>query len=237
MELEGVIVCKDYSDFLEHTLPENLHHFKRLVVVTHWDDKKTQSLCHKYSIDCVQTDVFHKEGAKFNKGRGINLGLAHLKGDGWFLQLDADTVVPHNLLNMLHKAELDKKNLYGADRFNVYGYEKWMKFKHKCIPHYSSHYFVEPLSDFPLGARIIHREHGYCPIGYFQLWHSSMGKKYPIYTGTAEHSDVLFACQWSRAQRILLPEVIVYHLESEVGPKPMGANWQGRQTSLFEEKV
>lgn len=231
MNLEGVIVCKNYGDFLAETLPENLDQFDRLVVVTHPDDKETQAVCKRYSVICVTTTCMHDEGDSFNKGRAINLGISHLRGTGWILHLDADIVLPHHFRDMLHRARLEEKNLYGADRVNVIGYKHWQKFKHKRLPHHSQGYFVEPIAEFPVGARIVHHEHGYTPIGYFQLWHSSLHKRYPIHQGTAEHTDVLFAAQWARRDRVLLPEVIVCHLESE--PAAMGTNWNGRRTKRF----
>lgn len=233
MKIEAVIVCKDYSDFLEHTLPENMQHLDRVVIVTHPNDQATRALCSKYGVDCVTTECMHEDGDAFNKGRAINLGLGHLRGTDWILQMDADIVLPHGFRNLLHRAKLRPENLYGSDRVNVYGFEHWQEHKHKRVPHYSHRYFVEPIKEFPIGARIIHSEHGYCPIGFFQLWHRSQGKKYPINQGNAEHTDVLFACLWPRHQRVLLPELICYHLESSTGPQPMGANWNGRKTKLF----
>lgn len=233
MKIEAIIVCKDYSDFLEHTLPENIQHFDRTVVITHPDDKRTQGLCSKFSVECVQTTVMHDDGDRFNKGRAINLGLGHLRGLDWILHIDADILLPHGFRNMLHRSKLHTSNLYGADRVNVYGHDHWEKHKEKLVPHYSSRYFVQPPKEFPLGARIIHDEHGYTPIGYFQLWHKSQGKRYPINQGNAEHTDVLFSVQWPRANRILLPEVIVCHLDSESGPAPMGTNWGGRKSRHF----
>lgn len=233
MILEGVIVCKDYSDFLEHTLPENLQYFDRLVVVAHPCDRATIDLCNRYSVDVVLTESMHEYGAKFDKARAINIGLGHLKGEDWILHLDADIVLPHRFRHLLWRAQLDRKNLYGADRVNVYGYDYWMAHKAKTIPHHTHRYFVEPPREFPLGARIVHQDHGYAPIGFFQLWHATAGKKYPIVQGNAENTDVLFAIQWPRANRVLLPEVFVYHLDSEKGPKPMGANWNGRTTPHF----
>lgn len=47
----------------------------------------------------------------------------------------------------------------------------------------------------------------------------------------ADRTDVLFAAQWPRAKRALLPEVAVYHLESE--PADQGTNWGGRRTARF----
>ncbi len=235
MRIEAVVVCKDYSDFLEHTLPNNMQYLDRLVVVTHPQDKETIALCRKYGAECVKTEAMHEDGDAFNKGRAINIGLGHFRGHEWFLHLDADIVLPHNFRNLLHRAKLRPENLYGADRCNVYGFEHWERNKDTLRPHYAERYFVEPPKAFPLGARIIHDEHGYCPIGYFQLWHANQGKKYPINQGNAEHTDVLFACQWPRHQRVLLPEVLVYHLESGQGPVPMGANWNGRRTPLFKK--
>lgn len=229
MKLEGVIVCKDYADFLEESLPENMQFFDRLVVVTHYGDKKTQALCSKLSVDCVQTECMHDNGDAFNKGRAINLGLGHLHQSDWVLHLDADIVLPHNFRTLLGHARLQKENLYGCDRVNVYGYDHWQKNKHKRVPSHAHRYFVEPPKEFPLGARIIHHEHGYVPIGFFQLWHGP--RRYPITQGNAEHTDVLFACQWPRRQRVLLPEVIVCHLDS--GNGNMGQNWNGRQTPPF----
>lgn len=229
MKLEAVIVCHNYADFLEHTLPENMQFFDRLVVVTGYSDKATQHLCSKFGVDCIQTDVMHDHGAKFNKGRAINLGLGHLLQQDWVLHLDADILLPHDFRKLLQHARLHKENLYGADRLNVSGYDHWHKHKHRRIPSHAHRYFIEPPKEFPIGARIVHFEHGYVPIGYFQLWHGT--RRYPINQGNAEHTDVLFACQWPRYQRILLPEVVVYHLMT--GSGHMGENWDGRQSPPF----
>lgn len=235
MHLEAVIVCKDYSDFLSETLPQNLPYIDHLVVVTHPDDKATIALCNRYSVNCVQTTCMHEDGDLFNKGRAINLGLGHTSGKGWLLHLDADVVLPHRFRDLLYRAKLQPSKLYGADRVNVFGYARWLALKAELDsgPHYADRYFVSTPDGHALGARIIHHEHGYLPIGYFQLWHAGLGKRYPIHQGSAEHTDALFAAQWSRWDRILLPEVLTYHLDSLPGPSPMGANWHGRKTPIF----
>ena len=229
--IEAVIVCKDYGDFLAHTLPENLNHFDHIVVVTHHSDKLTKSICAKYSVECVEAHVFDEDGARFNKGRAVNVGQSHLKKPDFIVHMDADIVMPSRFRNMIEKTKLNESYIYGCDRVNVYGWEKWLEVKEQTTPHYKDFWFVKPPSDLQICSRIIHREHGYVPIGFFQMWHKSQNKKYPIYEGTAEHSDVLFAIQWHRTQRILLPEVFVYHLES--GKHKMGENWYGRKSKNF----
>lgn len=234
MKIEAVVVCVNYSDFLAKTLPENLEQLDRLVIVTHPSDKATQALCNKFGVDCLKTEVMHDEGDSFNKGRAINLGLSHLRHEGFLLHLDADVLLPHNFRTRLRQAKLDKGNIYGADRLNIVGWEKFHSIE--LAPQFQYRYLVVPNEGLSLGARLLHNEYGYCPIGFFQLWHSSMARNYPIINGSAEHSDVLFAVQWERRNRILLPEFFVYHLESE--KSPMGANWKGRTTKPFapEEK-
>lgn len=232
MTIEAVIVCKNYSDFLEHTLPENLQHLDRIVVVTHPDDKATQALCTKYGVDCLDTTVFHEDGDRFNKGRAINLGLSHLRHSDWLLHLDADILLPHRFREMLKKAKLDPKNIYGADRQNITGFDHYETNKHKLRPQFQYRCLVIPQKEFPHGARLLHNEYGWMPIGYFQLWHANQRRNYPIINGSAEHADVLFSVQWPRERRLLLPEFYVYHLESEKD-SPMGANWNGRTTKPF----
>lgn len=231
MKIEAVIVSHNYSDFLQHTLPEALQHIDHIVVVTTPGDKKTRALCSHYSVDCIDTEVFFENGDKFNKGRGVNLGLSHLRHDDWLLHLDADILLPHRFRDMVWRAKLDKSNIYGADRLNVKNYETYIKNQSKLRPQFQHKCLINPVSDFNVGSRLVHNEYGYCPIGYFQLWHSSANRKYPINQGSAEHTDVLFAVQWARKNRILLPEIFVTHLESESAP--MGANWRGRQTKPF----
>lgn len=233
MKLEAVIVCHNYSDFLAHTLPENLPHFDRLVVVTHPSDFKTLDVCSRFSVDVVKTTQMHDYGDVFNKARCIDLGLAHLVKDDWVLHIDADIVLPHNFRNLLKHARLVPGNLYGADRMDVYGYDCWMRNKEKCRPSFTRRFLVTAPREFTLSARLLHAELGYMPIGYFQLWHGSEHKRYPLNQGSAEHTDVLFAAQWAREQRQLLPEVICYHLESVERPGSMGTNWNGRRTPHF----
>jgi hypothetical protein len=231
--LEGVIVCWQFDDFLEETLGKNLGHFDDLVVVTSHDDRRTPEVCRRHSVHCVATDVLDGSwDARFNKGAAINIGLANLSHRGWLLHLDADIVLPDCFRTMLAKEPLDAECLYGADRLNVVGWEAWQnlkghdacrrQFQYRCLVQNSGH---------PLGARLVHREYGYCPIGYFQLWHASTGRRYPHNSGSAEHSDVAFALQWPLSCRRLLPGVLCYHLASQLAA--MGADWQGRQTKRF----
>lgn len=232
MIIEAIIVSHNYGDFLAETLPRNLQGLDNAVVVTHPQDRATKILCNKLGVNCVETDVMHYKGDAFNKGMAIGLGLAHLRHEGWLLHLDADILLPDRFRNALQLSYLNPKNIYGADRLNIRNYENWKKNKNKRRPQWQHGCLTMPVPEFPIGARLVHDVYGYCPIGFFQLWHSSVKRKYPIAQGSAEHTDVLFAVQWPRENRILLPEFFVYHLESEQAS--MGANWQGRKTKEFK---
>lgn len=232
MRIKAVTVCVNYADFLAHTLPENLPLVDSLVVVTTPEDAATQRLCRRLSVECIDTREFVHGGAKFNKGRGINHGLMHLPAGGWRLHLDADIVLPPTLRRMLARHPLDRSCIYGADRLNVVGFDAWQKVKRKAQEQFH-HYCLVSAHDglASIGTRLVHNELGWCPIGYFQLWHSSARRRYPVNCGAAEHSDVVFAAHWPREKRVKLPEFFVYHLESERAA--MGANWQGRTTRPF----
>lgn len=240
MKIDCVIVCKDYSDFLAETLPANLAHLDDITVVTHPDDKKTQAVCAKYSVDCVKTEVFGEFGHSFNKGKAINVGLDNITSGDWVLHLDADIVLCQDFRRMLTMAQLDKANIYGCDRINVYGFAAWQTLKLQLGRHYQDKWFIDPgfchagavPDSTRLGARVIHKEYGYVPIGFFQLFHSGVGARYNYKRGAAAGTDVMFPCQWPRAKRVLLPEIVVYHLDSEA-THGIGTNWKGRQSRPF----
>jgi hypothetical protein len=235
--LEAVIVCLNYGDFLAETLPVNLGQVDRLVVVTSPADLVTREVCRKWSVECVTTDIFGEKGEPFNKGAAINVGLGALRQLGWILQLDADIALPLTFRNMLDKAFLQPDCIYGAERLNVVGYARWEKLRNAWFkePQFSYRFLVSTPADLPLGATVIHKQWGYTPIGYFQLWHSRYMRehelRYPETEGSAECTDVQWAIRWPRVKRQLLPTVKVYHLESE--PAPLGANWHGRTTKPF----
>lgn len=241
MRVEGIIICKDYSDFLEVTLQENVGQLDDVVVVTHQDDKKTQEVCNKFSVHCVTTPVFHEHGSSFNKGAAINAGLDNIRGDDWVLHMDADIVLCKDFRRMLVGAQISPENIYGADRLNIYGYDNWLKIKPLLQRHYQDRWFVDPgfchANKVPdgirLGARVVHKEVGWVPIGYFQLFHSSHGRRYNHKRGAAAGTDIGFPAQWPRKNRVLLPDVVVYHLDSEP-THHIGLNWKGRRSKPFK---
>jgi hypothetical protein len=238
--LEAVVICVDYADYLEETLPYLLPHVDDLVVVTTPDDLRTKTVCHRYSVRCLETRCFHDQGEPFNKARGINFGLAHLKLDGWVLHIDADTVLPPRTRYMLAETTLDARKLYGADRVHCVGRAAWDAWKARPWVHPEWRCLVHaPGDNWKLGSRIVHMDHhGYCPIGFFQLWHpaGSGVDRYPeVGQVTAEHSDVRHAIRFDRARRQLLPEIITIHLETKDkgDNRSMGQNWSGRKTPEF----
>jgi hypothetical protein len=234
MKIEAVVVCVDYADFLSETLPHNLPHFDRTLVITAPHDVETQELCRRLSVPYYATNVFYKDGDKFNKARGIDFGLSYLRWNDWVVHLDADVYLPPMTRNVLEWRRLDPESIYGVDRVNCVGYEAWKAF---AAERHLGHDFmcrvkVPGGGGMPLLDRIAIREYGgYIPIGYFQMWHGSHGRRYPIAKGDAEHTDVLHAIQWDEGHRHLIPEIIAVHLMSE--PAPLGANWKGRTTARF----
>lgn len=242
MRLEAVTVCVGYADFLAETLPLNKPHFDRLLVVTTPDDVDTQRICSYHHVECLITTAFTDLGGTFRKGAGINAGLQKLK-DGrnagaWVAHLDADIALPAQTRQTLENAKLDPTLVYGIDRLNVIGYDRW---RQQCINpriQQETDRCLVHLSDYPIGARLnVPKLGGWAPIGFFQLWnpfHSGVSS-YPTDNDGADRTDMLFACQWPRAKRGFLPEIVAWHLESE--PVPMGTNWAGRKTAPFVQRT
>lgn len=233
MNLQAVTVCVNYSDFLAETLPMNIRHFDRFVVVTSPEDLETQRLCDYYNVECVITDVIGSRWGDFEKGKGINAGLGFLDLDGsWLLHLDADIALPPRARSLLDRADLDRRVLHGADRLRVPSWEAWRG--HQALPavqHEGYHVVLDAFqviprfNSWPMG--------GYAPPGYFQLWHPEATgvRSYPENHNGADRTDMIFCEGWPRQRRALLPEIAVYHLESE--PAAQGTNWDGRQTDRF----
>jgi hypothetical protein len=231
--LEAVVVCDHYSDFLRNTLPENKHLFDRMVVVTSAEDKDTRRLCEFYHVECVPTDVLGTRWGTFCKASGINVGLSALSMEGWVVHLDADIWLPPLTRKLLQAANLDPSMVYGADRFIVKGFRAWDRFKELPALQQEAGAYIH-MGAFPVGTRVM-QEHfgGYIPIGFFQLWHPGQSKvrRYPGESNNAGRTDLLFAAQWPRAKRALIPEVVGYHLESVNAQ--FGGNWNGRKSAPF----
>jgi hypothetical protein len=233
MKIEAVIVSVDYGDFLAYSLPANKRHFDNLVVVTAPHDEHTKAICAYHHVRCVETDEFYQGNDPFNKAKGINYGLAHLALDGWVVHLDADIVLPPRARELLHKIELDPAVIYGLDRIMCPSFEAWQEFVSNPEQQHTDEVFVTA-NAYQLGSRVARLDRdGYVPIGFFQMWHPARSgvTRYPVQHGTAGRTDMLFAMQWPRRRRALIPEIVAIHLESEAAL--CGTNWRGRQTKPF----
>lgn len=233
LKIEAVITCVSYGDYLAWTLPANKQHFNRMVVVTRPDDQLTQQLCAYYHVECYPTYDWHRNDDAFNKAKGINYGLSKLAKDGWVVHMDADIYLPPRSRSILQRISLAPQCLYGVDRMECWSFADWIKFLSAPPLQHEWEIFVHN-RPFPLAVRIAKLDRdGYVPIGYFQLWNPSGSGvyHYPEHHTTAARSDMLFAMQWTRDRRHLIPEIIATHLESERAA--MGANWNGRATRAF----
>ena len=232
-QLEAVIVCDGYPDFLAQTLPHNKQLFDKIVVVTSYEALQTRRICEHWHVQCVMTDDLQTRKGLFCKGKGINAGLNALGKAGWVAHIDADIFLPPQTRLLLQNAQLDPSMLYGIDRFLVRGHQEWLEFIEQPRLQHESETYIH-LNAFPLGTRVMHHyAGGYVPIGFFQLWNPTVSgvTSYPEDHTDAGRGDTLFAQQWPRAKRSLLGELVGYHLESEDARN--AANWCGRKTSYF----
>jgi hypothetical protein len=239
MKLEALVVCVDYSDFLTWTLPNNKQYFDNMVVVTTSRDIRTQKLCEFWHVKCVISDSCYADGAEFNKGNMINAGLLALAGDGWVVHLDADVWLPTRFREIVTGLNLDPDGLYTADRLMCTSFMDWLRFLYTPRVQFENNIFVHA-GPFPLGTRVARMSQeygGWIPIGFFQMWNQGKLKLvYPCNHADAARTDVLFTKQFDRANRHMLSELFVIHLEAAAQQK-MGTNWEGRKAPLFGADV
>lgn len=234
MNLEIVIPCVNYGDYLAETLPHTMPLFDRVIVVTSKADKETQEVARKCSCTYYATDVWFRDGGQFNKYAGLAFGLSFASvHNTWVGVLDADTYLPPVARQVLERKLTDPACIYGVDRLNCVGYDRWRSHLGVSNPGHDYCCRVPVPHGMPLGERIALREHGgWLPIGYFQMWHASSGRRYPTRVqGDAEHNDVLHAMQWEPHERILIPELLAIHLMADNAP--LGSNWKGRKSPRF----
>lgn len=228
LRLEAVTVSVGFDDLLDITLGVNHPQLDSLIVITAHDDRKTQGVCNKHGVTCVQTDLFYKNGRNFNKGAAINAGFGYFQYHGWRMHIDADIALPDNFRRMLfNHTHLNKRTLYGCDRVDVIGdeIERFLHVRHRKPQHI--HKALVTTHDRPIGGRFVSPLHGYLPLGFFQLWHADCQKDYPYSLGTAAHDDTMFSSLWPSANRTHLPSVVVHHLCAR---EPVwGENWDGNR--------
>ncbi len=227
LRLEAVTVSVDFDDMLDVTLAVNHPHLDTLIVVTSHEDKKTQAVCHKHGAICVQTDLFSKNGRKFNKGAAINAGFNYFQYFGFRLHIDSDIMLPDNFRRLLfNHHHLATDTIYGADRVDVIGRDE-IDAVRSGGPQHRHKVLVESQQARKIGARFLCPLNGYLPLGYFQLWHAKCQKAYPYSLGTAAHDDTMFSALWPRNRRQVLPGVLVYHVLER--PARWSENWEGQR--------
>ncbi|WP_197454673.1 class I SAM-dependent methyltransferase [Stieleria varia] len=213
--IEAVVVSVNYSDYLAQTLPILMRYVDQAVVVTDHDDPETARVVSRNpGAKVVKTDQFYRNGARFNKGAAINVGLKELHRDNWVLLLDADIGITQPI-----PIPQDRRTIWGVTRRKVVGPERF----HKAM--------LVGADDLPK-LNLIHMHDGYTPIGFFQMWHWPTCPQWmPENYGDASTSDIELACRWPAQRRRLIPGFDVLHLETN--DMEQGINWHGRVTRRF----
>ena len=130
--LEAILVCINYSDFLSEIIEQNSKIFDSYIVVTEKEDIETIELCEKYknnNVICVISENKNKNGAIFNKGALLNDGIKHLKYNEYIMFTDSDCLFPPNLRNFIPFNKLNPNSLYGGYRGFIWDYNDWILFK------------------------------------------------------------------------------------------------------------
>lgn len=204
----SVTTCVNYDDILAITLPRNVKHFRKCVVVTSYEDERTAKLVYGIrGAQLFRTDAFTRNGAFFNKGAAIEEAFDVLGRSGWILLVDADILLPQ-----VFEPELPDKNvIYGAHRYQLpegsldFGGD-WTRWK----------WTWESPTEPPA-------------VGYFQLFHAdaTVLQSRPWYPTHSVHAalEMGFTDKFSEAR--WLPDPVLH-----IGAP--AENWFGRATSRLD---
>ena len=224
--LRAIIVCVDYADLLNITLPYNQHHFKEILIVTSTKDRATNYVVNKHSVPVFKTDAFYANGAAFNKFAALELGLDHFGREGWLCIMDADVLWPKNIDWEFLAPE---SNVPQNDKFKVCPGSLYTPRRRMCIdiPDNIPH---EPYwKTYPLH----HQEVEFA--GYTQIFHAKDRHlpQPPWHECNWRHAggpDSFFQKLWPESNKVR-PPFEVLHLG------PAGKNWCGRVTQTISGEV
>jgi hypothetical protein len=213
--LTGICICVNYDDFLSITLPENMKHFDKYIIVTSEKDTKTIQLVKDYAlenkqVELLKTELFYLNGASFNKGAAIRraqTSISRNKQIQWICIIDADIVLPPDFRDICKKQCKNIHLLYGAKRVNYDTYDDYIN--NKCAN-----------ADDPGGG---------IGIGYLQIYYQTISKPklYSTRYQTAGTCDMDFKRLWPSPKQWRDIGVNVKHLGES------WRNWQGRITKSF----
>jgi hypothetical protein len=232
--LEGITICVDYADYLEHTLPYIKNHFDKFVVVTTEKDLATQKVCDDNGIEFVITNRLYEDDAKFNKGKGLNDGFKKLSKSDWIVVLDSDIILKSDFRDKINSELhlLNKEVLYGTKRMKFRYYEDYIKWKET-------------------GETKMWEGDPVICSGFFQLFNANSTKidKSCIYPETVKSAlgDITFRSKWDEKTEWKKTESIDYvlhlphsqHLEVDKNGDKVKClrNWYGRKTLPFNQQT
>jgi len=225
MQISVAVPCVGYADFLNLTLPHTAREFGSVTVITTSTDVDTLQCARAHSVPVHVTNAWYDGGASLDKAAALNAWLDSLPSNPelWMLTLDADILVPTEVLHDLHT--LDTRYLYGVPRrlckqlneWNAFaaGQREWESFPVDSPPVFNGKLWGR----HPTGNVA-------ATCGYFQLWHASnsVGDKRFTHCPTAAYYDIAFALSFGEEHRVNLADREVLHLG------PTGSNWAGRQS-------
>lgn len=213
MKFRGIVICVEYDDLLQITLPSNIHYFSECCVITSLNDSRTIELCESIpNVKVFRTDAFTRYGAKFNKGLAMEEGLEFFGKSDWMVIWDADCIFPMELT----LPELEVGKLYGPNRLIFDDVKKW----YRNSPNHNWR-IAKPTVDieFP---------------GFFQLFHADdpvLASTPYWYDPTFIHAgggDCYFQQLWAPQNKVRL-NFNVLHL----GPRDV--NWFGRTSERVDQ--
>lgn len=94
MRTECICVSTNHDDFLDVVIPFNKQFFDEYYIITKETDTATIKVCEKYGLKPYFSNLFHKNGAKFNRGAIYNEYFQKLKHKEWIILLDSDIILP-----------------------------------------------------------------------------------------------------------------------------------------------
>lgn len=225
MRIDALIHSCGYADMLAITLPLNRASYDSVLVYTKRGDEPTKAVCAANGVECVETDLFTKNGASFCRGAVYNQAFQRIVDEwrgrrrelGWIETLDADIVKPPGWRATFEALPPDTECFYGSRRYNVETQEQWERVK--ADPEY-------------LKQLTLFRGYGYSYAALFsmqsmtfaRLWNGTGGHPYVEYPDGST-ADWMFRANWGEHPwdpPTQPPDHILDHAASEPCDPPTG---------------